>query len=771
MLCAMQHKQKPKKLHSMNTLEFNTCLPLAFLFSLSLEGPSLRSTPSTIPRSQTRAKVVNPFGAVTTVVETPSDALSEAAKFAQEYSSGAYLHENCDESRFRPYVAILNLADDDNYSHEMDSQPTPVGRELIVPVIQAAAATAERAHRAANAQRQQDERNVAVATKKIEQMSLSNANANKQQSGKIDSTKAKTSTTSTNGNSANASVEKKIAERKDESSTKKQAKVEQSSTSVEVKIVAGNKENDKVDTDKSKGKKKGGKTVVAKPTETPVECEALKAKPQTFDQPNDNIQSIKIEDLIEEEPLKTSSRDENASNESAIPAKGKAKKKPLVDSIPTSKESSVEKEVVNTTTTSSAKKKNKKGKKSSEASIERPPATDESKSDTNSDSQMDDLIKSISKYNVCTDPFSILDAIGTVDRIQCAEIQGSLLKTNAASAIVVQRKASRQENIDSSEADEPKALSPAPSDDQKSTSNGDGDDSFEMEPLVASMHFTANGQAIELDPNGEPLASSRHSEAMLFDPSDGDSSLSYKSTTEDGGPVDENVADRSVLSANSDEYEKLTADKSVLSANSDEYEKLVSESVSSPVSDDYDKCAADKSVTSVNSDEYEQVPSDRRAASEEFEKVEDADESGVDSKCLKIVDIAMLRCSTTSSSSSSSSSSNSSSETEDSGRGVGGEKSTTNSDDKTGDEDSDAAKLATDSDTNAITSDVNEEADVDADVDADADTDANKNNDALPDENQTMAAEETIKPKAQPPPPKQQGNNNYSKKKSRKKRR
>lgn len=719
------------------------------------------SSPSIAPRPQTLANVVNPFGTVTTVVETPYDTQSsEAYKFYQEYSSGAYLHENSDESRFRPYVAVLDSGLDE-FIKEYDNQPEPVNRQLIVPVIEAAAISAERAHRAAARQREQVDRQVAANTAKMEQMSLSIASANNQEGGKKESAKKPPTTTT----SANVSVEKKVVNKNDENSSKK-AKAE--STASDTKSGTGNKENDKVDADKSKGKKKATKNVVAKPMETPVECEALKAKAQTFDQPNENSKPLKIEDLIEDvDRMKPSSRDANASNEFVAP-NGKVKKITIIDSTASSKESSVERELppvaaagtANTTappppSSSSAWKKKKKGKKSIEAAAA-PSATVESKSDTNSDSQVDNLIQSIPMYNVCTDDFSILDAIGHVDRMQCAEIQGSLMKTSDASAIVMQRKVSLQENVDSSEADEPKASSsstspPLESDEPNNLSTGEADDSFEMEPLVASMQFTSSGEAIPLD---------HRVDALIFDPSDGDSSLSFKSTTDEqtgGGQLDDNVAERSAISVNSDEFEQVAADRSIVSANSDDFEKLASDrSVTSPNSDDFDKCAADKSAASANSDDYEKVAGDRSAVDDEFEKVDDtndADERSVDSKFLKIVDVMMLGRSLTSSSSSSS---NSSSETEDSGRGG---KSTTNSDDKTGDEDSDTVKVATDSDTNALASDVNEDAD------------ANANTDALPDENQSMAAEEATVPKAQPPPQKQQGNNNYNKKKSRKKRR
>lgn len=95
--------------------------------------PSSNAT-ATRSLNVTIGKVVNPLGTVTTITESPEESILAANEFSEEYSSGAYIHENCDEAMFRPYVAVISGNIDDGAS-EIQDAPEPIGRELIVPVI------------------------------------------------------------------------------------------------------------------------------------------------------------------------------------------------------------------------------------------------------------------------------------------------------------------------------------------------------------------------------------------------------------------------------------------------------------------------------------------------------------------------------------------------------------------------------------------------------------------------------------------------------------
>lgn len=107
----------------------------------SLKGIS-SSNSSSVPRTLyvSVGKVVNPLGTVTTITESPQESIVAANEFSEEYSSGAYIHENCDESMFRPYVAVISgTIDDGNGSgggnDDCVEMPEPIGQKLIVPVI------------------------------------------------------------------------------------------------------------------------------------------------------------------------------------------------------------------------------------------------------------------------------------------------------------------------------------------------------------------------------------------------------------------------------------------------------------------------------------------------------------------------------------------------------------------------------------------------------------------------------------------------------------
>ncbi|XP_037889316.1 LOW QUALITY PROTEIN: uncharacterized protein LOC119637388 [Glossina fuscipes] len=94
-------------------------------------------------------KIVNPLGTVTTVnsclsVDIKTDILDEVV--SQLAAEEAVIHENCDESLFRPVVAIfcdekkqqLNLEEteeEERKNQELCKPPEVIGNKLIVPVI------------------------------------------------------------------------------------------------------------------------------------------------------------------------------------------------------------------------------------------------------------------------------------------------------------------------------------------------------------------------------------------------------------------------------------------------------------------------------------------------------------------------------------------------------------------------------------------------------------------------------------------------------------
>lgn len=603
-------------------------MPLAFLFSLKglkTVKQSSSSSSKSSSRATVVAKVVNPFGTVTTITDASDDANREATQFTEEYSSGAYLYENCDESRFRPYVAILD-SDATELGAVDEIEPEQISQRLIVPVIDASTVTEERSKRATKSAtiKCQAIENIA----KFEQMSLSN----RSDTIEADKKEAKKSTKAD-----------KIADKNEQNLSKS--------------AIATDTKSGKTTVDKTKkaadsgkqGKGKSGKTVTAKLSEPATEEPVVsKVKVLTFEQLNRH-ETVKSIDLIEEiDQLEPLSADITEELVEFVAPKAKAKQKALIDSCSTSKESSVEKELPAETTS----KKKKKGRKSAEISVKAVFATDESKSDTNSDSQMDHVHVMTKSINNTNDDFSILDAIGHVDRTQYAEIQECLLKSSDTSAgIVMQRKLSQQENIDSSEAEEPTAKTTVTASKKKKKSSYG---SIDIEPFVAHIQIT------DMD------------DLAQFEPSDLDS-LSYKSMVDDQ-PI--------VTGGNS-----VGADSGA-------------ESAKDQLSD--------------------------------YDKLMDDTESGSDSKSSKFIGLEVRTSTTTSSD-----------ETEDSSRGKSAQ-----SEDKTGDEDSDAVK-------------VTEPAAIDVD-------DTNPT-DAPADEEQSMATDAITVPTTQPQKP-QQGNNN-NKKKLRKKRR
>lgn len=129
----------------------NNTPPMAFSFLLSLEGltPTLTQT-TLLTTSQTSSEssqtyhqiienVVNPLGTVTTVnlLAEAEDPLADNpyVKFSPE---DYVIHENCDESLFRPVVVFCdNKKDDHNLDQngEFTKPPVLIENKLVVPVI------------------------------------------------------------------------------------------------------------------------------------------------------------------------------------------------------------------------------------------------------------------------------------------------------------------------------------------------------------------------------------------------------------------------------------------------------------------------------------------------------------------------------------------------------------------------------------------------------------------------------------------------------------
>lgn len=139
---------------------------------LSLKGmpTSNASTPRSLNISV--GKVVNPLGTVTTITESPQESIIAANEFTEEYSSGAYIHENCDEAMFRPYVAVIS-GNIDEQEEQIPDRPEPIGQKLIVPVIDGAQLKAkeEKARR-----REREEREEKVEAK-LPEVSVSEKSA------------------------------------------------------------------------------------------------------------------------------------------------------------------------------------------------------------------------------------------------------------------------------------------------------------------------------------------------------------------------------------------------------------------------------------------------------------------------------------------------------------------------------------------------------------------------------------------------------------------
>lgn len=325
---------------------------------------------------------MNPLGTVTTIVEHESQ--SDADEFAEEYSSGAYIHENCDESLFRPYVAVISGTIDDGIGGSavrdkksmIQEKPEPIGQKLIVPVIDSAQLEQQKREKTRQlemkkrrqddeAKRQQDEENVA----KFEQMSL----LNREDKMKSD-----------------AKVEEK-AQRKSNDEKKSSSKIVMASKEME-KSSDDNKRTEPLSKSDKKGK---------------VEPETVTVKLKKKPNKGKNNKSI-------EPPTDCEETSRKKATDPIVIA--------VADEIPEQKSDSDPIEVF-------AAPKPVKTKKDRKASIE------SNSSKGRSESPMD---RSESSRN----PF-LMEDIERIDGAQCAEIQESLLKTTVSATVSI-RKGSMQ---------------------------------------------------------------------------------------------------------------------------------------------------------------------------------------------------------------------------------------------------------------------------------------------------------------------------------------
>lgn len=435
--------------------------------SSSVSSLSSTSSAASAPRSSI-AKVVNPLGTVTTIVESQNESSLDADEFAEEYSSGAYIHENCDESMFRPYVAVISGSIDDGVGGGSadaialqlmaQEKPEPIGQKLIVPVIDSAQLE-EQKNRAKSrqleikqrrqddeAKRRQDDENVA----KFEQMSLLNRKQDKSNKAdsKVEEPTRKKSIAADEKKSSSKNVmaskepEKSSEEKLDEPMvTKSEKKGKNEPETVTVKL-----------------KKKSNKAQVNKTIDPPIECDDTATK---------KTKSPAVADELPEQK----SYSDPIVVEFVAPKPMKSKKKsPGSESGGSSKESSVEKDLVMitaaTTTltlapekpepvaepTSKSKKKKQKKSEAAAAAAAAAAISTSSSDDAKVESVSEQLFafkgssKSKADDSASTDsrnPF-LMEDIEHVDSAKCAEIQESLLKTSISATVSI-RKGSYQE--------------------------------------------------------------------------------------------------------------------------------------------------------------------------------------------------------------------------------------------------------------------------------------------------------------------------------------
>lgn len=416
-------------------------MPLAFLFFKGLpSNQTTSSCASTSARSSVSiAKVVNPLGTVTTITESPRESILAADEFAEEYSSGAYIHENCDESMFRPYVAVIS-GSIDSETHTPQEKPEPIGQKLIVPVIDGSKLEQQNREklRMAEMKRQQDE-NVA----KFERMSLLNK---RDKTVAVAVEKAETKDTNKKGNGKNNGKDDAKAPsrdvKEDKAPEKNAAKKNDSEANTE------KKSNNDTETVTVKLKKKGNKIKSVEPQVEPQEV----AKKTERSAKNDSEQRASQDDL--EFTIETSEQKiecKNVVEQFVLPNTKaiKSKKKSSAESG-SSKESSIEKEFVPTPAEASKSKKKKQKKNDTQSTMT---SSDEAKGS----SEIEVVLKgSVTSIENSADTSFLMENIDKIDGTQCAEIQTSLLR-NSVTATVSIRKGSLQEKLDDTDAFEIKA--------------------------------------------------------------------------------------------------------------------------------------------------------------------------------------------------------------------------------------------------------------------------------------------------------------------------
>lgn len=206
---------------------------------LSLKG--LPSTDSSTPRTLyvSVGKVVNPLGTVTTITESPQESIIAANEFSEEYSSGAYIHENCDESMFRPYVAVISGTIDgesDQLTNMECERPEPIGQKLIVPVIDATQLIRNKE----KARQDEYKRQQAENEEKFIQMSL----LNKKEITKIDTTEKEVSLKEKTGTEKMIDLGKKTEKySKKDSGVLKKVEDSPKVETIEVKPIAADRKN------------------------------------------------------------------------------------------------------------------------------------------------------------------------------------------------------------------------------------------------------------------------------------------------------------------------------------------------------------------------------------------------------------------------------------------------------------------------------------------------------------------------------------------------
>lgn len=483
-------------------------LTLCLWLFFSLKGLSSNQTSSSYTSTSARssvsiAKVVNPLGTVTTMTESPRESILAADEFAEEYSSGAYIHENCDESMFRPYVAVISGTIDCESSTPQE-KPESIGQKLIVPVIDSSQLEHQNRDKSRMIEmKRQQEENVA----KFEKMSLLN------RKGKNDSLeKSKKSY----GKDSEKDVEKLQPKKskEDKSSDKISSKKNDNGTNAEKKSNNGNNVTETVTV---KLKKKGNK-----------------AQARSIDQQiSETGKKVELSTKLDGEQLKfivaTPDKivDCAKSEEFAVAKPSKLKNKSLAESS-SSKEPSVEKDLVSTATTEITKWKKKNMKNDTRATPSS--SSDDNKSVFASEIVFDNIDNSI-----------LLENIDKIDGAQCAEIQTSLLKTSVSATVSI-RKGSMQEKVEDADTTDPKYL------ESRQTKKW-SKESIEIEP-VASNSATKDELA----------------EFTYTDPSESFAdldNLSFKSTNDDQinlVPLESLQTDIEWVKERSTDYDRLSDD-------------------------------------------------------------------------------------------------------------------------------------------------------------------------------------------------------------------